>query len=419
MNSLMDEKKAELAHSGAADIYYSTKETNRRAKRPTTVNTRFTQAITNLTSGTSQFTIPASAGVSDVCLVMKIPKQTTATGLAQVRGWGYELINSISYRYAGAPQMFLSGAQNKLLALKNQPDAASRDAIYALGGQEAKEAEIVALGENNYAYVYLSIPGTVPSASNKPVPIDTSIYTQQIIITVTLNPLSSVFSNNGGTVPPSLAEGYFQASMVELTDQADSLARSIDMTTHYYEQPITFTQQETQQNLGSVTAGATSAYSLVGFRAGQVKNIDLWITKNSDVAATLNNPGRWYAPLDLEVSYAGQIYFKAQAASSQLLNLIEGKKLPEVSGSVIGAWTGSAYGASVPTAFKWVSVPFSQPVDMPSYESVTPSGLSVTNGILSVRLSPPTTAADYVLHASYDFAATLVSSQGTANFLFA
>ena len=417
MDGVISQSTQELLRPGkCVDAYYADPKEAQKACWRTTVNTRFTQSLTNLTQGVSQFTLPPAAGYSDVILTLRMPDLTgVATGLALPRGWGYDLISRISYRIGGSSQYFISGAQNKLLALKNSPDAVSRDSIFALGGQELKSAgDFAAVGANNYAYVYLSIPGTIPSKSNKSVPIPSDLLSQQIVITVELNPLASVFSNNAGTVPSALASGTFQAQQVELTNMADALARRVDMTTHSYSMPVIFTQQETAVSLSS--SAAAQSVNLTGFRSGEVRAIDLWITKASDATATVNNPGYWYAPTNVQVSYAGQIYFRADGDSSQLINLINQKMTSKVSGSVL-AYAGGAY-SSTPTDFRWVDVNFAQPVDMDSYQTWYTSGLEVQNGIIQVTLTTPTAAADYTLHASYDYNSVIVFSQGTADFAF-
>lgn len=424
MNAAIDKSIKEEAYkdAGVEDVYYATKETTKVQAWPTTVNSRFTQAFTSLGGGVSQFTIPASAGVSDVICVMQMPNLTgIAGGLALPRGWGYDLISRISYRFAGAQQMFISGAQNKLLALKNSPDAVSRDAIFALGGQELKTAgDFAAVGANNYAYVVLSIPGTTPSKSNKSTPIDTSSLTQQIIVTVELNPLSAIFSNNGGSIPAALSAANFQAVMVELSDAADALSRRVNLAAATYIQPVIYTQQETQ--VACANTNQSQTLSLLGFRAGAVKEIDLWLTRGADTVATANNPGCWYAPVGIQVSYAGTVMFRADADSSQLLNLISQKQTSKVSGSYL-TYAGGAY-SSTPQDYRWVACPFAQPTDTGAYEHVATGGLRVTNGVLSVQLTTadknglPAAAADYVLHASYDFESALVYSQGTVDFIF-
>ena len=425
MDSVISSSTQELLRPGpCVDAYYADPKTAQKACWRTTINTRFTAALTNTTQGVSQFTLPPASGYSDIVVTFQLPTIATlaAAGLAVPRGWGYDLINRISYRIGGSSQYFISGAQNKLLALKNSPDAASRDAILALGGQAVTTAaKFNSLGANNYAYVVLSIPGTIPSKSNKSVPIPSDLLSQQIVITLELNPLSAVFSNNGGTIPTQpLASATFQAQQVELTNMADALARRVDMTTHSYSMPVVFTQQETAVSLGTGTG--VKSVNLTGFRSGEVRSIDLWLTKDTDDVITNRNGGFWYAPSSVQVSYAGQIYFRADAGISQLLNLINQKATSQVAATT-ATWNGSTYDV-VAADSKWVSVPFAQAVDEDSYKTLYTSGLEVQNGIIQVQCAAtdkdgvPVDASGYTLHASYDYNSVIVFSQGTADFAF-
>ena len=429
MDGVISQSTQELLRPGPCeDVYYADPKTAKKACWRTTLNTRFTQSLTNLTQGVSQFTLPPAAGYSDIIVAFQMPSFTLgeAADIAVNKGFGYDLINRISYRIGGSSQYFISGAQNKLLALKNSPDAASRDAILSLGGPAITTAQGWAdYGANNWAYVVLSIPGTIPSASNKSVPIPSDLLSQQIVITLELNPLSSVISVNGsGTIAGKvLQSAFFQAQQVELTNMADALARRVDMTTHSYSMPVIFTQQETAINLGN--SATSQQVNLTGFRSGEVRSIDLWLTKTTDAVPSSGgtlNPGFWYAPFGVQVSYAGQILMRADANTGALINLINQKQTSQVAASYL-SFAGGSYTANARDS-KWLSVPLAQSTDEPSYETTYTSGLEVTNGIIQVALTTadyrglPTAAADYVLHASYNYNSVLVFSQGTADFAF-
>ena len=70
------------------DIYYYDAETSKKQAFPTTVNTKYTQALTNTSSGTSVFTIPPNNGLQDVVVVFKIAALGAATKLSLNPGWG-------------------------------------------------------------------------------------------------------------------------------------------------------------------------------------------------------------------------------------------------------------------------------------------------------------------------------------------
>ena len=423
MNASIDDAKDALLRPGMTeDTYYADAHTALKQKIPTIIQSRFTSAFQALSGGVNTFLAPPSNGYSDFIAVLRMPDLTGVAGdLALNRGWGYDLIERVSFRVAGSSQYFLTGQQVKLLAMKNSPSDSAKDAILALGGQAASTAgQFAALGARNFAYVYITLPGTVGSRSNKPVPIASDTITQSIQITVELKPLSAIFSNNGGTVPTSLASGTFQAVQIDLQNAGDALARHRDLATSMYVTPVTFTQQATQ--VACANTAQPQTLNLVGFRAGRVKEITLWLTKGSDDAATARNGGSWYEPVDIQVSYSGQVYFRSDGRSSELLNLINQKATSSVNTTRM-SYGGGAYTES-PAVTRWVNVPFAQAWDGSTYENVATGGLSVTNGIIQVQLVTadangiPTAAADYVLNASYDYSAVAVFSQGTCEFGF-
>lgn len=85
------------------DLYYYDSETSKKQAFPTSINTKYTQQFNNLTGGSSVFTIPPQMGIQDVVCTFVLPAMSsvTANGLALNRGWGYQLINRVSFRYGG------------------------------------------------------------------------------------------------------------------------------------------------------------------------------------------------------------------------------------------------------------------------------------------------------------------------------
>ena len=224
-----------------------------------------------------------------------------------------------------------------------------------------------------------------------------------------------MFSNNGGTIPTTgLASASFQVQQVALMNQGDALARRVDMTTHSLSYPCEFIQQELAVALASTSA--TQTISLTGFRSGEVKSIQVWLTKGSDAVATANNPLKWYAPLDLQLTYAGDVYARFDSGSSALWNLVNSRQTPRVGGTTI-SYAGGAY-VSTGQNYSWAELPFAQSYVAETAHSMYVSGKEITNGICQLQLRTPTADTDWVLHASYVYNSVIVFSQGTADFAF-
>lgn len=261
MESSLTESVQQLVRPGkCVDVYYPDPETAKKQCFRTTQNTRYVQQFANLTGGSSVFTIPPNNGVQDIVLVFSVGDLTnvTANGLGLNRGWGYSLIKQISFRYGGSSQYFLSGQQVLQNTIRKAPNGFARDDLLALGGAFCN-ATTLANGPN-YAYVWLPLPHTVPTAEGKLPPLPSDLLTQQIQITVELFPVSSIFSQcagSTGTIPTTLASAEFVLQQVILENQGDALARRVDMTSHALSYPIEFTQQEVQIS-GLANAGSSS-----------------------------------------------------------------------------------------------------------------------------------------------------------------
>jgi hypothetical protein len=423
----------------ALDIYYYDSETSKKQAFPTTFNTKYIQAFQNLTGGSSVFTIPPQNGITDiVCSFVFAGPSTTPGAVALPRGWGYALINRVSYRYGGSSQYFLTGAQILQNALRSQPNRTACNDILTLGGNYATGSDLIG---NQYANIVLTLPHNMPSGVGKQHPFPTDLLTQQVQITIELNPPSSIFTNQLNTTLPSwcqaLSSAQFQVAQIMMNNQGDCLARRVDMSVNAYAYPAEFVQQQVSLPLGSMagTPGDVNSTSVAlvatGFRAGEVKSLQMWLTRASDTATPAstsyaNNPGynpfNWRLPLSIEVLYAGEIYSRFQQGSSALWNLINGDKTPAVDSVVIsgsgGAITASGTAGDPPVLSEWVEAPFAQPlVDEDSHYILT-HGKPLTNGLLNINVVPPQVQNDWVLNISYCYNTTLLFSQGTCDFVF-
>lgn len=242
-------------------------------------------------------------------------------------------------------------------------------------------------------------------------------------ITCELYPVSSIFSQcagSTGTIPTALTFAEFQVQQVILENQGDALARRVDMTSHALSYPIEFTQQEVVISLAN---SASQNVTLTGFRSGECKNIQMWVTKDSDTTGAVKNPFHWYAVKDITMTYAGEVYARFDKGSAGLWNLVNGRIAPQVD-DVLVADNGAGGGAGVITATadvdKWTELPFAQTYDAVTAHTMYMAGKPITNGIVNLTFSLDDSvapAADYKLHVSYNYNAVLTFSQGTCDYV--
>lgn len=402
------------------DIYYYDSATSKKQAFPTTQNTKYVQQFANLTGGSSVFTIPPNNGIQDIVLTMAMSVNAAdCSGLALPRGWGYGLIKQVSFRYGGSSQYFLTGDQILQNALRRQPSRSSADDILTLGGSALINAE---LATTNYAYVVLTLPHNIPSAVNKANPLPSDALTQQIQVTVELNPVSSIFSvqtvdSHLGVPATALASASFQVQQVMLNNQSDALARRVDMAENAYAFPVEFVQQKVVIPLAN-TANSQSVV-LTGFRSGEVKAIHCWLTRTSDVGTgspRTVNPFQWYDNAGIVMTYAGDIYARYDSGSHNIWNLINGNKTPVVDGSEL-SFGGGSY-TEDPFTAAWTELPFAQTLEGEGSMNVLVHGKPITNGIVNLDITTPFAAADWQLNVSYIYNATLLFSQGTCDYVF-
>ena len=413
------------------DLYYYDAETSKKQCFPTTQNTKYVQNFANLTGGSSVFTIPPANGIQDVVCSFQFATLSGANqaNIALPRGWGYSLIKQVSYRYGGSSQYFLTGDQILQLALKAQPSRTSANDILTLGGNYLNgSAQLIA--PLMVANIVLPLPHSSPSAFGKRHPLPTDALTQQVQITVELNTPSSVFILASGALPAealTLLNASFQVQQVMLNNQGDALARRVDMATNAYAFPTEFCQQKQTIQLGTVVEASNVAQAqsvvLTGFRSGEVKSIQVWLTKGSDTSsATTLSPTKWYLPDAVEMSYAGDIYARYNGGTSQLFNLVNNNKASAVETVLINVGAG---GISSPGAWlsQWVELPFAQTfVDEDAHHMLV-HGKPITNGIVNLSVTVPAAYAtngdtDWVLNVSYIYNTTLLFSQGTCDYVF-
>jgi hypothetical protein len=426
MESSLSESVQQMVRPGkCVDLYYPDPETANKQCFRTTQNTRYVQQFANLTGGSSVFTIPPNNGVQDIILTMELPVSGTAgfvaSGLAVPRGWGYALIKQVSFRYGGSSQYFLSGQQLLQNAIRKTPNSGARDDIFSLGGNAAAGGAAAAgdFAAPQRAYVWLSLPHTIPSADGKLPPLPTDLLTQQVQITVELNPIASIFSAAAGatgTPASALSFAEFQVQQVLLENQGDALARRVDMTSHALSYPIEFTQQEVIIPLANATG---QSVTLTGFRSGECRNIQVWITKDADSVGIVN-PFKWYAPEDMQMTYAGEVYARFDKGSGALWNLVNARQSPAVNEVLVSDAGGGACAVTTPFLGRWMELPFAQTFDDITAHSTYTAGKPITNGIVNLAFNLPVglaAAADLKLHVSYNYNAVLTFSQGTCDYV--
>ena len=415
--------------SEAVDLYYYDAETSKKQAFATTQNTKYVQQFANLTGGSSVFTIPPQNGIQDIVVnaTFDAIQAGGVEGLALPAGWLWALVRQVSFRYGGSSQYFISGQQLLQNAMRCQTSRSSCDDLLNLGGNFATGA---ALADVQNASIVLRLPHNVCSGVGKSHPLPTDCLTQQVQVTVELYSPGTIWSNATGVALPAkcqaLKSAQFQVQQVMFNNQGDALARRVDLATKAYAFPCEFVQQESLLNLQNTLAPQNVV--LTGFRSGEVKSIEVWLTDNDETASsspsmgsvTGYNPNTWYPPASVEMLYAGDIYARYDNGVGQLFNLINGNKSPAF--DTVEATTNPATGVvnAAPQLSQWLSLPFAQTLVDEDAHYILVHGKPITNGIINLNnlVIPYQSSSGWTMHVSYVYNTTLLFSQGTCDYVF-
>ena len=413
------------------DLYYYDSETSKKQAFATTQNTKYVQQFANLTGGSSVFTIPPQNGIQDIVVNASFPALTAGANSSDYSlpaGWLYSLVRQVSFRYGGSSQYFISGQQLLQNALRCQTSRSSCDDLLNLGGNFATGT---ALGSVQNASIVLRLPHNVCSGVGKSHPLPTDCLTQQVQVTVELFQPGQIWTNiSGVALPPSclsLSQAQFQVQQVMFNNQGDALARRVDLATKAYAFPCEFVQQESVLNLANSTAPQNVV--LTGFRSGEVKSIEVWLTDNNTTAGSSPSGGSatgyyansWWPPASVEMLYAGDVYARYDNGVGQLFNLINGNKSPAFDS--ITPVPGGGLITPEPFLSQWLSLPFAQTLVDEDAHYILVHGKPITNGIINLNnLVVPYVSSGpsggWTMHISYVYNATLLFSQGSCDYVF-
>jgi hypothetical protein len=433
MNYEITEATQSAINPGAVkDIYYYGETNTSKQAFPVVKNNRFKLQFANLSQGTSQFVISPNMGISDIVVRVTLPAvagAVTYTNASLNDGWGYSLIRTISVRYGGSSQYFWTGSQmlaQNLLDCENQSKV---DALLKLGGTFAQGSDCAGAE----ALLYINLPHNSPRAEGKPLPFPSDLLTQPIVVTIELNAINSIFGG-GDSIAPSglptqLSEAELQVNQEYMSDTADLLARRVDMNTHAISVPLKYFAQQEVLNTFNAAAPASQQINLTGFRAGEVKDIMLWLEVVGDASGNGVSGGAkqwvWYGLKNVELRYNGEVFFTSTGQASKLWNLVEDKKIAGFNTSKIDFTADPPSPADFVSS--WTLVKFSQ-VDVPRdrmYDLV--AGKPVLNAVINLSLILPdevltggvvTADTKVVLHAVYMYNASLLCSRGTSEYIF-
>jgi len=399
------------------DTYYAGISNVEKQCFPSRVQNKFYITLNSARSGAENVLLfNPNAGLTDMVLTLQLPDLSGVAGLALNRGWGYRMLESLSFRYASAPQFFVQGQQHFISVMDSCENGVKRDQLVQLGGQALLTPADFADPVKRTAYVYIKFPHNSPK-NNKPLPYTSDLTTQPFQTTIQLADWTRVFLN-GSAISSGLQQ--FQTAQlcyrqVELNNSADYLAQRENMSKMMYIYPLDRFEQR-QVAIPLLADGSTQSVQLTGFRSGEIKSIVLWAVDNADIQATPT--GNWfnYVPLqNVVLTVNGDVRYDGRLGSPAMWDLISNETSSSWNNTVITAGTPNT--ATATTGY-WTKIPLGQKESTLANEFELTHGYSVMNSVLNLQIQVPANAAGYTLFAAYWYASCLSIHSGQVDFVF-
>jgi hypothetical protein len=174
----------------------------------------------------------------------------------------------------------------------------------------------------------------------------------------------------------------------------------------------TFDQQELLIPIAAGQSAQGSQITLTGFRSGQVKRIQMWLTKDNDP----DNSLLYYAPKAVTILYAGVIYSQYNNGVGRLFNLIDGTKPSAVNQTKLTysapTWTPSS------VLSEYVNLPFGNASGNDYEADVITHGKEILNGLVNAVVTVPDSTVAWTVHVVYVYNCTAVFSKSTCELRF-
>jgi hypothetical protein len=411
------------------DTYYAGKENSKLQAHATVEDNRFFVALPSLNSGSSStVTFNPNEGLAEVIMTLRLPAPSSALGLALQEGWGYAMLRRIGYRYGSSQLYYITGSQNLVEALSLCEDSGKKQQLFFLGGQALLTAADWADAGKRTAYVYLRLPHSSPALSGGALPFPTDVLTAPVQLQIDLNDFSRVVSKDptqAGVIPTSLELATVNFTQVTMQDSGDLVARRFDMSKHALTIPLAdgWCQEEVQFPI-NVGANGQFQVSLTGCKAGDLRKLRVWITKDSDQTPDPTtgkiSPNKFVVPSQLTFAINGLIYLDSANGSWLLTNLLRRRQPPVVTYSDIippaapaTAWTAAPY------ATVWCEIDLAQPHTLgDSQEVALVHGVPVMNSVMNLTGIMPVGSTQYTVHCEYVLNCSWMASRGSAEFVF-
>jgi hypothetical protein len=419
-----------VAPGECQDLYYPGHENTTKSCFPSYVENRFNLSFPSLNAGSASILIfnPAE-GVGDIVLTFQFAPGATYSGLGLAQSWGYRLIREIQVRPASGSQYTFTGDQLFLGVLSDAEDSVKKDQIAYLGGQSCVTSADFLDQSKLTAYVYLKLPWNSISAQEKTLPFPTDLLTQPVSVQVQLNSFDQVFFVNPNVVSPSpypTSLSYANANFrqTHMSNTGNLLTRRVNMVQKALAFPLRYFQQTTFRATQALngTSPTTANLNLTGLRSGQLKSMDIWCVRQSDLNS--GNGYNWVAPTDVRLLISGTVYYDSVKGSQQMWSLVD-RKTPAAFATTVCApdSTTNTLTDALQVNAPWLNIPLGQGSEVLRGENEIVGGLNVANSVMNLVLTLPGISGapandQWVISVSYNFLSAMIFNAGGVDYVF-
>jgi len=391
------------------------------------VNNRFYASLPALTGGaTNTLIFNPDQGLSDMVLTVSLPAgpNPSYAGWVFPKGWLSAMIFQVGLRIGGSSLYYFTGDQMLVDTLTDCEDEGKKQAVFSLAGGELLTAPQFADPVQTTASVYIKLPYNTISALQKSLPLPTDLLTQPVQVLIQFKQFADVAQWVGvgapdySTLCTAFASAQVNYKQTTVQNSEHLLARRTDMNVRALAYPLRYFSQTTFRTQYPYSPDSTSI-NLTGFRQGSVKYINAWFSLVG------GQPFDWIAPVSVQVLINGLVYYDSRQSNSQIWNLCDRKTTAQVDNTIVGG-QGTGAGTLTPSTTCWTVIPFGQDSEPMAYCNEVVLGAPISNSVVNMYITLPSTTSGGVplagrtvqVSASYSYAATLMFSKGTAEYVF-
>jgi hypothetical protein len=414
-----------------ANLYYYGSDNTRRSKIDTYQSTNYTFDISSKDSqSVGTVILTPNSGLSHVWVGLKLPR-ANYTGLAFPTGWGFSLVQSMTYRYGSSPPFSLSGNALRICASVNAGNYGEKEQLMmAFGGQAFAGADFTS-GDDSKLYAYFPLTlASVSSESGTEVraPFPTDMLNGPITIDIQWANFTNVFPAVAGAqpVPVKLADAWIGTRQIIPLYQDDKMVIKQGQVYNY---PIKFYQPPNAINLsnGVNKNVEQQTVNLVGVKSGQCQGILSWVVKSggADSLEAMANATTFIGLKDTRMTYAGTVlqYKRGNKGADAFMDTLFEDSPTYFSSSKFSIVSGAWEQTTNATISYFQNFPFVQKYEALSDACMLQNGVRVDSGSIQLDLVidddyyDPT--ANYTLYYMPYFQAALsLDAGGGCNYLF-